>query len=150
MKEKMFELVEHIPKLIIATVIGGCVGAERAMKNKSVGYGTCATITLTTTMLTILGEYALGGEMGGRFISNIITAIGFLCGSVIFVRHNSANDDDEIVGLTTGAILFCLASIGVAIGLGYYVFVTVAVVLVLINVSISKSIRKIFVKDDVV
>lgn len=141
----MFLLLEHIPKLIFASIIGGLLGLERSKKGgKSVGYGTCSIITIGTTLLTIISAYGLGsGTDPSRLIANIITAIGFLCAGVIFTRPTSNDtEDQEVVGLTTGATIFCLAAMGIGIGLGYYALVTCVALLIEINLLISKKIKK--------
>ena len=93
----MFLLLEHLPKLILASIIGGLLGLERSRKddgsrNSSVGFGTLSILTVGTTLLTILSAYGLGYSSDpSRLIANIITAIGFLCGGVSFTKQT---DDD--------------------------------------------------------
>jgi putative Mg2+ transporter-C (MgtC) family protein len=48
-----------------------------------------------------------------RVIAQIITGIGFLGGGVIFKEH------DKVVGVTSAAFIWFIASIGVLCGLGY-------------------------------
>ena len=141
----MFLLLEHVPKLILASIIGWIVGAERALqkKKKHVGVGTCSMITMSSTLLTIVSTYGFGADSDpARLIANIITAVGFLCGGVIFVKPTDDHEDDEVVGLTTGAMLFCLSAIGITIGLGYYVLVLITTTLVMMNILVSKIFKK--------
>lgn len=140
----MFLLLEHLPKLIFASIIGGVLGFERSKKGaKSVGYGTCSIISIGTTLLTIISAYGLGsGTDPSRLIANIITAIGFLCAGVIFTKPSGDDTDQEIVGLTTGATIFCIAAMGIGIGLGYYGLVTCVAILIEINLLISKKIKR--------
>lgn len=141
----MFPLIEHIPKLLLASLIGWIIGAERAFqkKNKHVGVGTCSMITLASTLLTILSSYGFGETTdNSRLIANIITAVGFICSGVIFVKSNDENEDEEIVGLTTGAILFGLSAIGITIGLGYWQLAIATTLIVLLNLITSKLFKK--------
>lgn len=141
----MFPLVEHIPKLLLASVIGFIIGAERAaQKNKKhVGVGTCSLICLFTCSLTIASKYMLGnGVDSSRLISTIISAVSFLCGGVIFVKSADSTHDDIVVGLTTGAILFGLSSIGIIIGLGYWQFAITLTLLVFVNLAASKAFKQ--------
>lgn len=134
-------LQEHIPKLMLAAVIGGVIGLERSNRGVGiVGYGTLAIITLGCTLLTILSVNAMGGSDPSRLIANIISSIGFLAGGVIFTRRTE--NDKELVGLTTGAVIFTLSAIGITIGLGYYGLAIVAAVLVELNILISKLIKR--------
>lgn len=141
----MFPLIEHIPKLILASLIGWIIGAERALqkKKKHVGVGTCSMITFASTLLTVLSSYGFGTSTdSSRLVANIITAVGFICSGVIFVKSNDENEDEEIVGLTTGAILFGLSAIGITIGLGYWQLAIVSTLIVLLNLTISKLFKK--------
>ncbi|MGL6108198.1 MgtC/SapB family protein [Romboutsia sp.] len=134
-------LQEHIPKLILAAIIGGAVGLERSNRGVGiVGYGTLAIITIGCTLLTILSVHALDGSDPSRLIANIISSIGFLAGGVIYTRR--IDNDKELVGLTTGTVIFTLSAIGITIGLGYYGLAIVTAVLVELNILISKLIKK--------
>jgi putative Mg2+ transporter-C (MgtC) family protein len=134
---------EYMLKLLLASIVGIVVGAERASKHKNVGPGTCSLITLASTLLTILSYEMTAGDPS-RLVANIITSVGFLCGGVIFVRSTDKQDDnaDEVVGLTTGAILFCLAAVGIAIGLGYYALTVISTAFILVNILISKMFKR--------
>ncbi|WP_052356634.1 MgtC/SapB family protein [[Clostridium] dakarense] len=140
--EELILLQEHIPKLILAAIIGGGIGIERSNRGEGiVGFGTLATLTVGCTLLTILSAYGIGNEADpSRLISTIISSIGFLGGGVIFTQRN---ENEKLVrGLTTASIIFSLAAIGVTIGLGYYGLAVVTAVLIEINIIISKIIKK--------
>lgn len=135
-------LQEHIPKLILAAIIGGGIGIERSNKGEGiVGFGTLSTLTVGCTLLTILSAYGLGNTADpSRLISTIISSIGFIGGGVIFTQRN---ENEKLVrGLTTASIIFSLAAIGVTIGLGYYGLSIVTAILVEVNIIISKIIKR--------
>lgn len=141
----MIPLGEHIPKILLASIIGFVVGIERAtQKNKKpVGVGTCSLICLITCALTVTGRYMLGTtEDAARLISGIMTATSFLCGGVIFVKSDDNEHDDVLVGTTTGTVIFGLACIGIMIGLGYWQFASVVTLLVLIILKAAKIFKK--------
>ena len=48
----------------------------------------------------------------------------------------------EVNGVTTGAEIFCVASLGIGIGLGLYEIVLTVVILVEINIVIAMGIKK--------
>lgn len=76
-------------------------------------------------------------------IINSVSCFSWFWLTVIFVRGNNDSDaEEEVVGLTTGAILFCLSSVGIAVGLGYYPLVVVSTLLILVNVSIARLFKK--------
>lgn len=139
--EELILLQEHIPKLLLAGLIGGIIGLERGNRNGIIGFGTLSTLTIGCTLLTIISAYGIGTEADpSRLISTIISSIGFIGGGVIFTQRN--DNEKSVRGLTSAAIVFCLAAIGITIGLGFYGMAIVTAVLIEINVFISKSIKK--------
>lgn len=137
---------EYLPKLLLASVIGILVGAERSFrKNSQIGVGTTSILVVGVTLLTIISANMYNGGDPSRLIANIITAVGFLCGSVIFIKNS--DEDTEVVGLTTGATLFALTGAGIAIGLGFYGLAIVSIIIIEINIFISRLIKKIKNKD---
>lgn len=140
--EEIIVLQEHIPKLILAAIIGGGIGIERSNRGEGiVGFGTLSTLTVGCTLLTVLSAYGIGNEADpSRLISTIISSIGFIGGGVIFTQRN---ENEKLVrGLTTASIIFSLAAIGVTIGLGYYGLAVITAVLIEINIIISKIIKR--------
>lgn len=137
------DFMDYFPKLILASILGFLVGMERSKrKNSQIGVGTTSILIVGSTLLTIVSKYCLGGADVSRLIANIITAVGFLCGSVIFLKQNDEDNDPEVIGLTTGATLFALTGVGIAIGLGYYGLAITATLIVEINIFIARQIKK--------
>ena len=140
-------------KLVLASSIGFLVGIERSSRrNSQIGVGTTSTFMLACTLLTIISKECLGGADISRLIANIITAVGFLCGSVIFLRekNNKSNNneyenevnDTEVIGLTTGAILFALTGVGIAIGLGYFGLAITSTLMIELNIFFARKVKK--------
>ncbi|HTB52880.1 MAG TPA: MgtC/SapB family protein [Ferruginibacter sp.] len=103
-----------IAKLFAALIAGSLIGAEREYHSKSAGLRTIALICVGSTIFTIL-SFKMGVIPNqDRFAANIITGIGFLGAGVIFKEEN------RVTGLTTAAIIWIAAAIGVAIGAGEY------------------------------
>lgn len=108
-----------LPKIIIATLCGLIIGWERELKKKVAGIRThvliCVGVTLFTSFGQIIGNASGGSFDSTRIIGQIITGIGFLGGGVIF------KNEDNIVGITSAAFIWFMASIGVMIGMGYLI-----------------------------
>jgi putative Mg2+ transporter-C (MgtC) family protein len=116
-----------IARLFAALIAGALIGSEREYHSKSAGLRTIALICVGSTIFTML-SFKMGVIPNqDRFAANIITGIGFLGAGVIF------KDENRVTGLTTAAIIWIAAAIGVAIGAGEYtlagtgLFITVAV-----------------------
>jgi len=143
-------LLEHLLKLVLASFIGFLVGLERSCRKGSpIGVGTTSNLITGVCLLTIISANCLPGSDSSRLIANIITAIGFLCGGVIFTKPTDDDtNDQEVVGLTTGATLFSLAGIGIAIGLGYYWLAIITTIIVELNILASRLIKKVRQKEE--
>lgn len=66
-----------------------------------------------------------------RLAAQIVSGIGFLGAGVILRKGN-----DSISGLTTAAMIWGAAGIGIAVGAGFYLQAIIAVILVLIGVEV--------------
>ncbi|WP_411359407.1 MgtC/SapB family protein [Pseudidiomarina salilacus] len=97
-----------------AVLCGSLVGLERQMRGKPVGIRTSSLITLGT-YLFVVGASSVMTEATdpSRIIGQVITGIGFLGAGVMLAR------DGIVVGVTSAATIWVLASIGVGIGLGH-------------------------------
>ena len=137
------DFMNYFPKLMLASLLGFLVGIERSRRrNSQIGVGTTSILIVGSTLLTIISKYCLGGADVSRLIANIITAVGFLCGSVIFLKQKDDDNDPEVIGLTTGATLFALTGVGIAIGLGYYGLAITATLVVEFNIFIARQVKK--------
>ncbi|WNO10776.1 MgtC/SapB family protein [Teredinibacter sp. KSP-S5-2] len=95
---------------------GAVVGLERQIRGKPVGIRTSSLITLGT-YLFITSAFLLQGEIvdPSRVIGQVITGIGFLGAGVMLAK------DGAVVGVTSAATIWVLASLGVMIGVGYLI-----------------------------
>lgn len=135
-------IMDYLPKLILASIIGQIIGWERSSRRYSqIGIGTTSILVTGATLLTIISKYGLSSADPSRLIANIITAVGFLCGSVIFMKPNDEDEDNGEValkGLTTSVTLFNATAIGIAIGLGHYELAIVATLVLEFNILMSR------------
>ncbi|MBQ0532844.1 MULTISPECIES: MgtC/SapB family protein [Providencia] len=131
-------------KLMVAFVLGGLLGLEREAKGKPVGFTTCVIISVASCLLTIVSiqsaEYYAGISDNirsdpMRLAAQIISGIGFLGAGVIMHRS-----DDAISGLTTAAIVWASAGIGIASGNGFYIHAIAVTVLFFVAIWISPQV----------
>jgi putative Mg2+ transporter-C (MgtC) family protein len=125
-------------RLVVATVLGGIIGAEREYRDKSAGFRTLMLISLGACLYTII-SIAMGNEYNSadRIASNIVTGIGFVGAGVIFKDANHVN------GITTAAGIWITAAIGMAAGFGDYISAAITcgltmIVLVFFNLIENK------------
>jgi len=110
----------------VSILCGSLIGFEREYRNKSAGFRTIVLICLGSTIFTIVSKYGVGSD--DRIAANIITGIGFIGAGVIF------KDKFSVMGLTTAAVIWTAAGIGMAAGIGYYglaVSLSVATIIIL-------------------
>ncbi|WP_163102826.1 MgtC/SapB family protein [Peribacillus alkalitolerans] len=129
-------------KLGISTVLGLVIGLEREIKRKPVGLKTSLVISIVSCLLTIVSiesAYIFPGSDDNvnitmdplRLAAQIVSGIGFLGAGVILRRGN-----DSISGLTTAAMIWGAAGIGIAVGAGFYVEAFAGVVFLMISVEL--------------
>jgi putative Mg2+ transporter-C (MgtC) family protein len=122
--------LKDIFSIVTSIICGGIIGFEREYKNKSTGFRTIMLITLGSTIFTIVSRHGAGTD--DRISANIITGIGFIGAGVIF------KDKMSVLGLTTAAVIWTAAAIGMTAGIGYYslaiAFTVITwIILVLVN-----------------
>lgn len=132
--------LETVLKLCIASILSLIIGLERELKKKPVGLKTSLVIASFSCLLTIISietAYAMPARDGVnitmdplRLAAQVVSGIGFLGAGVILRRGN-----DSISGLTTAALIWGAAAIGIAVGAGFYVEAIVTSLIVLIGIE---------------
>ena len=122
-------------RLILAVVLGGCIGAERSRHGRPAGLRTYALVSVGACMSTLIGLYSvniLGLDADPlRLGAQVVSGIGFLgAGTIISDKHA------HITGLTTAAGLWTAACIGLAVGLGFYSGAILAFILLFLVVAV--------------
>ena len=136
----LFE-IEDLFKLVAAATLSLIIGIERELRKKPVGLKTSMVIATFSCLLTIISiETAYGTPARNdinitmdplRLAAQIVSGIGFLGAGVILRKGN-----DSITGLTTAAMIWGAAGIGIAVGAEFYVEALVAVIIVVIGIEI--------------
>ncbi len=123
-----------VKRLLLACALGGAVGVEREYRHKDSGLRTNMLICMGSALFTLLSP-VLAGELGtnkGQVASNIVQGIGFLGAGLILHTRN------RVLGLTSAATVWVVASVGMASGAGLYfvaVFATVILLMALLAVG---------------
>lgn len=108
-------------KIITGLILGSLVGYDREQKMKNAGIKTNVLICLGATLYTAISMLSGPGAPGdtARIPAQIVSGIGFLGAGAIM------KDKGNIIGLTTAATIWVVASIGMTIGYGYPVIATI-------------------------
>lgn len=109
-----------VADLALAFVLSSLIGLERELRNKSAGLRTHTIVGTASALITLVGAYGFPELVDAAFIrrdptrvaAQIVSGIGFIGGGLIFVRR------DAVRGLTTAAVIWEAAAIGMACAAG--------------------------------
>ena len=104
-----------IMRLVIAGLMGACIGLERELRAKEAGLRTHFIVALGSALFMIISQYAFSGRFdAARVAAQVVSGIGFIGAGVIIFQKN------VVRGVTTAAGLWVAAAIGLACGAGMY------------------------------
>jgi putative Mg2+ transporter-C (MgtC) family protein len=119
----MLEWVD-VGKLLAAAIAGGIIGLERETHDKPAGFRTNILICLGAALFTVMSLRISGAETERtRIAAQIVTGVGFL-GAGAIIRSGG-----NVIGLTTAATIWLVASVGMAFGAGHFLLGSVVTVL---------------------
>jgi putative Mg2+ transporter-C (MgtC) family protein len=133
----MIMLIHGCTSLILAIILGGAIGLERQLKGHAAGLRTNVLVCLGAALMMVVSDEIArewnqtGGHTWvdrGRIAAGIITGIGFL-GAGAIINIGSVQR-----GLTTAAMIWLVAGVGVAVGAGYWMLAMLATGLALASV----------------
>ncbi|HAO46199.1 MAG TPA: MgtC/SapB family protein [Ferruginibacter sp.] len=126
---------EEAAQVSVAFVIGAVIGLEREFRTKPAGFRTMILICVGSCLYTILSKEAAIGSTD-RIASNIVTGIGFIGAGVIFKEGITVN------GLTTAALIWITAALGMAIGYHNYPVAIVVAAMVVIALFVLEPVQR--------
>ena len=127
--------LEEIAQVVCAFVVGAIIGMEREFRSKPAGFRTMILICVGSCLYTIISKEA-GGGSPDRIASNIVTGIGFIGAGVIFKEGITVN------GLTTAALIWTTAALGMAIGYNNYPLTLVVALMVIIVLFVLEPVQR--------
>jgi putative Mg2+ transporter-C (MgtC) family protein len=104
----------NVSLTLVAALCGAIIGLERQKHEKAAGLRTFILVSLGSAAFTMAG-FAFTSSTGdsGRVAAQIVTGIGFL-GAGLILHSRGA-----IIGATTAATIWVMASIGMLAGAGF-------------------------------
>lgn len=110
----------QIGGLALAFVLSAMIGLEREYRQKSAGMRTYTIVGFAAALLMLISKYGFTNVLRpgyveldpSRVAAQIVTGIGFIGGGLIFVRRAT------VQGLTTAAVVWLTAAVGMACGAG--------------------------------
>jgi putative Mg2+ transporter-C (MgtC) family protein len=107
-------------ELGLAFVLCSAIGMERELRQRSAGLKTHTVVGVAAALIMLVSKYGftdvvVAGNIvldPSRVAAQIVSGIGFVGGGLIFVRR------DMVRGLTTAAVVWLTAAVGMACGAG--------------------------------
>src|ERR1700761_3481466 len=107
-------------ELGMAFVLSSLIGLEREFRAKSAGLRTHTLVGVAAALIMLVSKYGFSDTIvkyavvldPSRVAAQIVSGIGFIGGGLIFVHR------DVVRGLTTAAIIWLTAAVGMAWGAG--------------------------------
>ncbi len=136
-------LIGAFYKLMLSGLLGAAIGVERKHKGQRAGMRTIALISMGATLAMLVSIYIPQVYMGlkngdpGRIAAQVVSGIGFLGAGAIIQSKGSVR------GLTTAAVIWVTAMIGLAVGSGMYIIPSAATFFVLIVLTILDKYEKV-------
>ena len=121
--------LKQIGELALAFALSSLIGLEREWRQKSAGLRTHVLVGFGAALFLLISKYGFSDVLGPRVVldpsrvaAQIVTGVGFIGGGLIFVRQ------DAVRGLTTAAVVWMTAAIGMACGAGLVILALAATI----------------------
>ena len=116
----------QVGDLGLAFVLSALIGVERELRQKPAGLRTLTIVGFASALFLQIGKYGFFDVVGAsvrldpsRVAAQIVSGLGFLGAGLIFVRR------DAVRGLTTAAVVWLTAAVGMAAGAGLWLLAIV-------------------------
>ena len=120
---------EILIRIAVALVLSSAIGFERELRRKPAGLRTLTLVGVGATVAMLVSKYGFddiddaGASVDpSRIASQIVSGVGFIGAGIIFIRR------DAVSGLTTAAIVWLTAIVGMAVGAGMITLAVAATV----------------------
>lgn len=143
-------------RLILALILGGLIGLDRALRHRPAGPRTYALVCVGAALTMVLSQYeyvmlttdwapmaeAVGLKTDvSRFGAQVINGIGFLgAGTVI------ATNQQKVKGLTTASGLWASACLGLVVGSGFYEAALFAFLLIVVTMWLLRPLEEVIIE----
>lgn len=132
-------------RILIATLIGAALGYNREVHDKPAGFRTLALVGLGAGFapVVILSTTDPGADAVSRVLQGVLTGIGFLGAGVIMHRESAG----VVKGLTTAAVVWVVAGLGLAAGMGLHWHALLGTALALGILTVGHRIEKTMIPE---
>lgn len=145
---EMLPLSQMLARFFVALALGIVMGLEREIIHKDAGVKTSMLVAGGACLFTLIAlavpfNFVAGGgyaepilrDSGALFniIANIIVGIGFIGGGIILKNNH------HVLGLTSAALIWATAAVGILAGLGMWQLATVSAVVMALAIYLLRA-----------
>lgn len=132
--------MDVLQRLAMALLVAVAFGINRNLHNRAAGVRTLSLVALSTAGLVIAMRWIAPGNLDAltRTIQGIVSGIGFIGAGVILHRQASVH----VVGLTTAAMVWFVAALGILCGLGLIELVVIISAFAAIALTIGRPLER--------
>jgi len=139
-------LMFFLPRVLVALLIGVLVGIEREYRGKLAGIKTNSLICVASAIFTATSALMSSDSQHldvanydpTRIVAQIVSGIGFLGAGAIFKANN------KVEGLTTAAVVWAVAALGIMVGFGIYLSSIVIAIIFIVFLGIVSTLERRF------
>ena len=110
---------QQVGELGLAFLLSALIGLERELRQKAAGLRTLTIVGFASALFMLISKYGFFDVAGpgvsidpSRLAAQVVSGLGFIGGGLVFVRR------DAVRGLTTAAVVWLTAAVGMAAGAG--------------------------------
>ena len=110
---------QQVGELGLAFLLSALIGLERELRRKPAGLRTLTIVGFASALFMLISKYGFFDVAGpgvsidpSRLAAQVVSGLGFIGGGLVFVRR------DSVRGLTTAAVVWLTAAVGMAAGAG--------------------------------
>lgn len=132
--------IDVITRLIVAAVLGACMGLERSLAGKHAGMRTYALVSLGSCLFTVAGLVAsyqlttFSGVNPLQIAGSIVIGIGFIGSGLALRAEHSAE-------ITTASGIWLVAAVGMTAGFGYFAVALASTILGILIFSVLSKVE---------
>lgn len=116
----------QVGELGLAFFLAALIGLERELRQKSAGLRTLTIVGFASALFIQISKYGFFDVLGpsvtldpSRVAAQVVSGLGFIGAGLVFVRR------DAVRGLTTAAVVWLSAAVGMAAGAGLWLLAVV-------------------------
>ena len=136
------QLTRVVTRLLLATLLGACLGYERELRGSTAGLRTHMMVALGVALIVVSAQTSgMDTADVSRVMQGIFAGIGFLGAGAIIKQS------EQVKGLTTAASVWATAAIAAAAGLGREATAILATIFALVILSVLLRIERRMIKE---